>query len=668
MKSKITRSLSTLILVFFSLILFNSCKRDLLEPDLEESKSEKSDKITSNGFSLETVTFKEFKKDIDINKLGKLKYTFEKQEGNSSQIKLEGSQNNDFIIVLDSVKKIISKEKISYIFRIKQSSPRAVSFRNLTIEQDKEKNNINSFITLYEPDQKWIKAFKNKEKVNWSGKISFSTIDLSAIQGPRVESERKVESYEICTTMTILVEVNYACEDQSQVPAGLLRMCTKLVENSYLECHTVVGGSTGSGGWVSVGSPGDGSGTGGNTGGGSGGTTTPNPPSEYDPCDSGPIGTIGIESINGIKVFVAEPTSCDPNNQTQTAKQFLMQYIPISDPQIITKLGENDDRIAKQFGIYLSNNGGLTPENIDFINWASNYLTYTPNVDFDDFKQEYLESIYPPYQFDSEVQSFVSQGSFTTLPSAAIAGLHEFYTNSETTNVINNFNNEVTGDPIELYMIACYKESKLLNLSTYSISSHQYKVGDYYLTPHFDASNHLVFYSAFRNQTNGIEMIIRGDAVAQFIKNYKTYKAAANLFYLNGQPSLGQIQIASGDYMDGLMNMWGDALKSPEYYVYVANIFVATSTNLQTVRYTNITTKNSRNPNYRIDSQNWQEYKNAISAKNGPWQPTSNPDVFIIEKNGYKWSARAKATDWYYGYSIDLSKNNKLIGKFRFIK
>jgi hypothetical protein len=73
MKSKITRSLSTLILGVFTLLLINSCKKELLTTPLEDLTSTKIDK---NGVGLETINFKTFKKEVDFNKLGKLKTTF----------------------------------------------------------------------------------------------------------------------------------------------------------------------------------------------------------------------------------------------------------------------------------------------------------------------------------------------------------------------------------------------------------------------------------------------------------------------------------------------------------------------------------------------------------------------------------------------------------------
>ena len=64
----------------------------------------------------------------------------------------------------------------------------------------------------------------------------------------------------------------------------------------------------------------------------------------------------------------------------------------------------------------------------------------------------------------------------------------------------------------------------------------------------------------------------------------------------------------------------------------------------------------------------WQQYKNAISSKYGPWQPTSTPEVEIINTNGYRYTARTVADGWTPGYTIDYvySATGKTIGKFRF--
>jgi hypothetical protein len=119
MKTKIKQIASTLFIGSLILVLVNSCKKDLYQLPIQEYKLEKSDKITSNGVTLETINYKDFKKEVNVNNLGKLKQTFEAQQGNTTQIKLEGSTDDEFIILLDSVKKITASGKTSFVFQIK---------------------------------------------------------------------------------------------------------------------------------------------------------------------------------------------------------------------------------------------------------------------------------------------------------------------------------------------------------------------------------------------------------------------------------------------------------------------------------------------------------------------------------------------------------------------
>jgi hypothetical protein len=311
MKNKIKQIASTLFIGTLILLLVNSCKKDFYQSPIKESKLEKSDKITSNGITLETVNFKDFKKDIDFNKLGKLKHTFEAQKENSSQIKLEGSTDDEFVILLDSLKKITTNGKTSFVFQIKQNNPRAASFRNLTIEKDGSGNKIKAFTTIYTPDKKWIEGYKKKQNLGWSGDIKFKTISLDDVVLPKVESNdskqvnssKAVNTIRVCETFYVYEvypipcstgdmpwdECEWATDGSGMGPSWGIR---QIMET---ECYDVGGGSSG----------------GGSDGGGGGGGTTPNPPGGFDPCDSGG-GTIGVESINGIKVFVAEPTPCDP--------------------------------------------------------------------------------------------------------------------------------------------------------------------------------------------------------------------------------------------------------------------------------------------------------------------------------------------------------------------
>ena len=138
---------------------------------------------------------------------------------------------------------------------------------------------------------------------------------------------------------------------------------------------------------------------------------------------------------------------------------------------------------------------------------------------------------------------------------------------------VNNIENPLTGKPIELYLIAKYKNSNSLDLSIYSVSSNEIKVGEYFLKPHYDLANELVFYGAYRTDNNGnmlmdIEYVISADSLQEFQNNVSLYTYAANLFYTGGIPSQGQIAMAAGDYWSGLGSMWYDALHSEEWWAF----------------------------------------------------------------------------------------------------
>lgn len=188
----------------------------------------------------------------------------------------------------------------------------------------------------------------------------------------------------------------------------------------------------------------------------------------------------------------------------------------------------------------------------------------------------------------------------------------------------------------------------------------------------------MVFYSALRTNKLGIEYVIKANALSDFQDKITIYTAAANLVYLNGIPSEGQIAIAAGDYFSGLKDMWADALTNPNYYIYLAHIFVATATNLNAansssttyasdkINYSNITNPNSV-PNYAINNRSFNQYKDLIQQKyNIPWQNTSSPNVKVLINGNIKYNARTVASDWSYGYTIDYYRNGILIGKMRF--
>ncbi|MGB3063488.1 hypothetical protein [Sphingobacterium thalpophilum] len=158
-------------------------------------------------------------------------------------------------------------------------------------------------------------------------------------------------------------------------------------------------------------------------------------------------------------------------------------------------------------------------------------------------------------------------------------GSNTYFSETEFNTILDNLENGLNGDPIEFYLIASYKNSKLLNSSTYSIGANSIQVGDYTLTPHYDSKGVLKFYTASRNTNLGIEYIVRADALNKFQNDYKLYSAAANAFYINGIPSQAQIQMASGNFFEGLSNSWASAIKDPSYYFYLTHVLYGIGVN-----------------------------------------------------------------------------------------
>lgn len=251
------------------------------------------------------------------------------------------------------------------------------------------------------------------------------------------------------------------------------------------------------------------------------------------------------------------------------------------------------------------------------------------------------------------------------------------------TDAVDNLSNTITGDPIEFYLVLQYKHSNLLNLSSFSINSNSIHVGTYTLLPHYKKDGTLVFYTAARySSTTGapvfdIEYIIKPSGLAEFQNKIVLYTAAADLFYLNGIPSQGQIAMAVGHYVVGLKNMWVDALTNPMYYVYLGHIFVGCATNLQAVNSTETTFEgkikftNNTNPSsdvsIDINNRSYTQYRQLIQDKypNTSWTPNASGEVDLLIPGNIKYVERFQNSSGYI-YVIDYYRNGELIGKFRF--
>uniref|UniRef100_UPI003F6A0C09 hypothetical protein n=1 Tax=Flavobacterium sp. TaxID=239 RepID=UPI003F6A0C09 len=143
--------------------------------------------------------------------------------------------------------------------------------------------------------------------------------------------------------------------------------------------------------------------------------------------------------------------------------------------------------------------------------------------------------------------------------------------------VINSSENPMTGANVELYLLLKYKNTSYFNSTSFAVVSNSINVGTYTLTPHYKSDNTLVYYAAVRysgnNTLHDIEYIIKSSALSNFQENINLYTHAANLFYMNGTPTNGQIALCTGDYFSGLSQMWNDALHSPQWWAYAITCF-----------------------------------------------------------------------------------------------
>jgi hypothetical protein len=198
----------------------------------------------------------------------------------------------------------------------------------------------------------------------------------------------------------------------------------------------------------------------------------------------------------------------------------------------------DNDNVSLALTNYYSANSA-DPETIPFLEWAVGYLIENPN----------------------DVQFIVQNGK-------AI-----YYTDTEMETIINSMADPLTGKGIELYLIVKYKGSKIFDLTRYNLSGNSIQAGAYTLNPSYDKNRALILYSAYRNPQNGIEYLIRADQLQEFKSNVDYYTRAADLVYMNGIPDKGMIQMMAGDRLSGLLNLWHDAIRSPEWWAYAITSF-----------------------------------------------------------------------------------------------
>jgi len=390
-------------LMLMCLFLVQGCKKDLLVQK-EPPKS---------GAEIQKISFEDFKRSVDLNKLGFLKQRIGSGSGSGKIMSIGDELGFGLSVNTDAVQKLITKDGVSYIFAMPLISPRAIEFSNLTIQVKGDKTI--AFITTFTPTKAWNEAVKKKQPIAFDGNVEFIPIGLETLNltealssvkansGERIMSApKKVMNTMACTTYYLYDYVPYGCSSGNHmpddpncvwndpfasVPSGEYRAGYHVMPKSYQLCEDGTQSPLGSSGG----------------GGGTDGETTVYTPGNYNPCDEPPLdGSTRKKN-----------TPCDDSPSLEEIEQItnsalLIKMLNIGDNRRLQFINDPANAaIVNDHLAYIAAKG-KTPEVVDFLNWSIQYLIGTPNS----FNQAFIDllngvynensPIYIPNNFDIE--------------------------------------------------------------------------------------------------------------------------------------------------------------------------------------------------------------------------------------------------------------------------
>ena len=376
--------------ILFTLIIFilNSCKKELLE-------TERSDVKKVSNVEISSISYRDFLHNVNLSKLGALASTLS-ASGKTKSLEVYGADTTPFRLQLteDSVKVVKKGDTLSYVMAIKPTSPRAVTFQNLTVQI--VGGHTNAFITSYTPTKQWIKNWREGRPIAYEGEVAISKVVQSELSkggnGTAVQSStaKVMLAPGECEYYTLTIVTAYPCSTgcwpgtcdwegtDSILPAGHFLPGYNITIQDVVNCM-VPGASA---------PP--------SSGGGGGGTTTPNPGGDYNPCDGGgneptvanARGKISYSS----KLMAHENPDCNPQpptlpevpdaNDYSNAFQRLVTELGITNSLEIAYLQTNGN-VFVAVNNYLNSNS-WSEDSKDFVKWAVGYLVDFPDSDINE--------------------------------------------------------------------------------------------------------------------------------------------------------------------------------------------------------------------------------------------------------------------------------------------
>lgn len=298
-------------LLFTVVLLAASCKKqqDDTQQEQIDPKQQKEIQAYQNGNEITTINLVEFKSKIDLKTLGTLQQAFEKPKFvKEGTMLLNTAQTYDgFALQTDSIKVLTTASgHTSYIFPVKPSSLRAITFQNLTIDQSSEGTKI--FVNTYTPTKKWIADWKAGKAGKFDGDIEVvylnntNTLPKSntANQTTTPSNGLMTINNDGCATTTYYFDLPYNCASGLHGPND---------PGCYLTGSDRAGVAHISYDITTCTEPG---------GGGGGGGTSPTAPGGYDPCSGGtpqPTENNNRRIMGAgaqIMILPPPPPECDP--------------------------------------------------------------------------------------------------------------------------------------------------------------------------------------------------------------------------------------------------------------------------------------------------------------------------------------------------------------------
>ena len=108
-----------------------------------------------------------------------------------------------------------------------------------------------------------------------------------------------------------------------------------------------------------------------------------------------------------------------------------------------------------------------------------------------------------------------------------------------------------------------------LPATTHSLSGEGFTAGDYSIGAQRNA-NGIQYFTAGRQVGNEfrIEYVIEANQLKTFLRDIRKYAYIANTTYSKGYLTDADKEILAGNMFTGILKMWGEALTSPEWWVY----------------------------------------------------------------------------------------------------